>query len=171
MSNLYSCCVFKLASLAVAKSILHQVTAALAVAEQELHFEHRYWHTLINYSTDWQFPKKTRTDAVCSPLTKQNPLVFRRKLTNVQLELYSNSLTLHTVYCRDLHWGNVLVKTTKQKTGSFLINGTTHSLETRGVLVRIIDYSLSRLEIGQIFFYLLTVILWMDCGIHIVNIT
>ncbi|XP_031732206.1 uncharacterized protein haspin [Anarrhichthys ocellatus] len=77
-----------LASLAVAKSILHQVTAALAVAEQELHFEHR-----------------------------------------------------------DLHWGNVLVKTTKQKKGSFFLNGTAHSLDTKGVLVRIIDYSLSRLEI------------------------
>lgn len=35
-------CVAKLASLGVAKSILHQVTAAMAVAEQELHFEHRY---------------------------------------------------------------------------------------------------------------------------------
>ncbi|KAF0037419.1 hypothetical protein F2P81_010293 [Scophthalmus maximus] len=80
-----------LASLGVAKSILHQVTAALAVAEQELHFEHR-----------------------------------------------------------DLHWGNVLVKTTKQKTGSFLLNGTVHSLETKGVLVRIIDYSLSRLEIDDL---------------------
>ncbi|XP_040002636.1 uncharacterized protein haspin [Xiphias gladius] len=80
-----------LASLGVAKSILHQVTAALAVAEQELHFEHR-----------------------------------------------------------DLHWGNVLVKTTKQKTGSFLLNGTAHSLETKGVLVRIIDYSLSRLEIDDL---------------------
>ncbi|XP_074539769.1 uncharacterized protein haspin [Halichoeres trimaculatus] len=80
-----------LASLGTAKSILHQVTAALAVAEQELHFEHR-----------------------------------------------------------DLHWGNVLVKTTKQKTGSFLLNGTVHSLETKGVLVRIIDYSLSRLEIDEL---------------------
>ncbi|XP_019732281.1 uncharacterized protein haspin isoform X2 [Hippocampus comes] len=77
-----------LSSVAVAKSILHQVTAALAVAEQQLNFEHR-----------------------------------------------------------DLHWGNVLVKTTKQKTGSFLLNGAAHSLETKGVLVRIIDYSLSRLEI------------------------
>lgn len=58
-------------------------------------------------------------------------------------------------YYRDLHWGNVLVKTTKQKTGSFLLNGAAHSLETKGVLVRIIDYSLSRLEIGQmlLFFY------------------
>ncbi|XP_072239807.1 uncharacterized protein haspin [Leuresthes tenuis] len=80
-----------LASLGVAKSILQQVTAALAVAEQELRFEHR-----------------------------------------------------------DLHWGNVLVKTTRQKRGSFLLNGTTHSVETKGVLVRIIDYSLSRLEIDDL---------------------
>ncbi|XP_038146246.1 serine/threonine-protein kinase haspin [Cyprinodon tularosa] len=80
-----------LASLAVAKSVLHQVTAALAVAEQELHFEHR-----------------------------------------------------------DLHWGNVLVKTTREKMGSFFLNGTSHSLETKGVLVRIIDYSLSRLEIDDL---------------------
>ncbi|XP_034067582.1 serine/threonine-protein kinase haspin [Gymnodraco acuticeps] len=77
-----------LSSLSVAKGILHQVTAALAVAEQELHFEHR-----------------------------------------------------------DLHWGNVLVQTTKEKRASFLLNGAAHSLETKGVLVRIIDYSLSRLEI------------------------
>ncbi|XP_054635026.1 uncharacterized protein haspin [Dunckerocampus dactyliophorus] len=77
-----------LSSLGVAKSILHQVTAALAVAEQQLHFEHR-----------------------------------------------------------DLHWGNVLVKPTKEKTGHYLLNGTAHSVETKGVLVRIIDYSLSRLEI------------------------
>ncbi|KAI3353200.1 hypothetical protein L3Q82_019760 [Scortum barcoo] len=80
-----------LASLGVAKSILHQVTAALAVAEQELRFEHR-----------------------------------------------------------DLHWGNVLVKTTKQKTGSFHLNGAAHSVENKGVLVRIIDYSLSRLEIDDL---------------------
>lgn len=66
-------------------------------------------------------------------------------------------------YCRDLHWGNVLVKTTKQKTGSFLLNGTTHSLETKGVLVRIIDYSLSRLEIGQIFFHPSLSIQWKLC--------
>ncbi|XP_023812451.1 serine/threonine-protein kinase haspin [Oryzias latipes] len=80
-----------LASLGVAKSILHQVTAALAVAEQELHFEHR-----------------------------------------------------------DLHWGNVLVKTTRKRKGSFLLNGETHHVETNGVLVRIIDYSLSRLEIDEL---------------------
>ncbi|XP_070298771.1 serine/threonine-protein kinase haspin [Salvelinus sp. IW2-2015] len=78
----------QLASVLVAKSILHQVTAALAVAEQELCFEHR-----------------------------------------------------------DLRWGNVLVQSTKEKEGSFLLNGTNHSLKTRGVSVRIIDYSLSRLEI------------------------
>ncbi|KAK7929249.1 hypothetical protein WMY93_005644 [Mugilogobius chulae] len=80
-----------LPSIIVAKSILHQVTAALAVAEQELHFEHR-----------------------------------------------------------DLHWGNVLVKVTKQKTTEFSLNGAVQALETKGVLVRIIDYSLSRLEIDEL---------------------
>ncbi|KAI7810805.1 uncharacterized protein haspin isoform X2 [Triplophysa rosa] len=78
----------KLSSMAQAKSVLHQVTAALAVAEQALCFEHR-----------------------------------------------------------DLHWGNILVKNTKQKHSEFILNGTVHSTETRGVHVNIIDYSLSRLEI------------------------
>lgn len=59
------------------------------------------------------------------------------------------TLSALPILCRDLHWGNVLVKPTKQKEGSFLLNGTLHSVETKGVLVRIIDYSLSRLEIGQ----------------------
>ncbi|KAI4879843.1 hypothetical protein NFI96_007294 [Prochilodus magdalenae] len=79
----------KLFSMGQAKSILHQVTAALAVAEQALYFEHR-----------------------------------------------------------DLHWGNILVKTTKEKSSTFVLNGVVYSVETRGVHVNIIDYSLSRLEIG-----------------------
>lgn len=44
-------CVVKLTSLGVAKSILHQVTAALSVAEQELKFEHR-WSTHLHTHTD-----------------------------------------------------------------------------------------------------------------------
>ncbi|XP_007232734.3 uncharacterized protein haspin isoform X1 [Astyanax mexicanus] len=78
----------KLSSMAQAKSLLHQVTAALAVAEQSLCFEHR-----------------------------------------------------------DLHWGNILVKTTKEKHTDFILNGSVYSVETRGIHVNIIDYSLSRLEI------------------------
>ncbi|KAA0722352.1 Serine/threonine-protein kinase haspin [Triplophysa tibetana] len=73
----------KLSSMAQAKSVLHQVTAALAVAEEAL----------------------------------------------------------------DLHWGNILVKNTKQKHSEFILNGAVLSTETRGVHVNIIDYSLSRLEI------------------------
>ncbi|KAK2865666.1 hypothetical protein Q7C36_001722 [Tachysurus vachellii] len=78
----------KLTSMAQAKSVLHQVTAALAVAEEALCFEHR-----------------------------------------------------------DLHWGNILVKNTKEKRNQFILNGSAYTIETRGVHVNIIDYSLSRLEI------------------------
>lgn len=52
-------------------------------------------------------------------------------------------------FLRDLHWGNILVKNTKQKHSEFILNGAVHSTETRGVHVNIIDYSLSRLEIGE----------------------
>jgi len=41
------------------------------------------------------------------------------------------------------------VKDIKHKTINFILNGTVHSIETQGVQVNIIDYSSSRLEIGQ----------------------
>ncbi len=37
----------------------------------------------------------------------------------------------------------------KRKHNEFILNGTVHSIETQGVHVNVIDYSLSRLEIGQ----------------------
>uniref|UniRef100_A0A8C3NQ80 Serine/threonine-protein kinase haspin n=1 Tax=Geospiza parvula TaxID=87175 RepID=A0A8C3NQ80_GEOPR len=74
-------------SVASARSILHQVTASLAVAEQELHFEHR-----------------------------------------------------------DLHWGNVLVRSTELRELQYVLNGEAHSIPTAGLHVNIIDYTLSRLE-------------------------
>ncbi|XP_043919386.1 serine/threonine-protein kinase haspin [Protopterus annectens] len=77
----------KLSSAATLLSILHQVTASLAVAEEALKFEHR-----------------------------------------------------------DLHWGNVLVKTTDLKEVKYTLNGTEYTIMTRGVQTNIIDYTLSRLE-------------------------
>lgn len=41
------------------------------------------------------------------------------------------------------------MKTTKEKRNQFILNGSVHSIETRGVHVNVIDYSLSRLEIGE----------------------
>ncbi|XP_072475112.1 serine/threonine-protein kinase haspin [Notamacropus eugenii] len=77
----------QLSSVATAKSLLHQVTAALAVAEGALHFEHR-----------------------------------------------------------DLHWGNVLVKSTSAKELGYMLNGQAGTIATHGIHVNIIDYTLSRLE-------------------------
>ena len=47
---------------------------------------------------------------------------------------------------RDLHWGNVLIKDTKEKNISFTINGETFPVATGGIKTHIIDFSLSRLE-------------------------
>nr|XP_060612824.1 serine/threonine-protein kinase haspin [Anolis sagrei ordinatus] len=77
----------KLGSVATAKSVLQQVAASLAVAEEALRFEHR-----------------------------------------------------------DLHWGNVLVKSTARKEVSVRLKGETLAFPTCGILVSIIDYTFSRLE-------------------------
>ena len=47
---------------------------------------------------------------------------------------------------RDLHWGNVLIKDTKEKNVFFTINGETFQVESGGVKTHIIDFSLSRLQ-------------------------
>lgn len=73
-------------------------------------------------------------------------------INSVYSNLTNNTHYLLCVYCfcRDLHWGNILVKNTKEKHNQFILNGSVHSIETRGVHVNIIDYSLSRLEIGEL---------------------
>lgn len=46
---------------------------------------------------------------------------------------------------RDLHWGNILIAPTTEKTCEYRINGKLIKLLTHGVKVTIIDYSLSRM--------------------------
>lgn len=46
---------------------------------------------------------------------------------------------------RDLHWGNVLVKETKETVVNFNLGGDIFQVNTQGVLITIIDFSLSRL--------------------------
>ncbi|XP_040287750.1 serine/threonine-protein kinase haspin [Bufo bufo] len=77
----------KLPSVAASRSILHQVTAALAVAEEELRFEHR-----------------------------------------------------------DLHWGNLLIEKSPSCTMSISLNGEIFDIPNAGIQVKIIDYTLSRLD-------------------------
>ncbi|XP_063806469.1 serine/threonine-protein kinase haspin isoform X2 [Pseudophryne corroboree] len=81
------CMSSKLPSVSVSRSILHQVTAALAVAEQELRFEHR-----------------------------------------------------------DLHWGNLLLEKSASRTLSGCLHGEEFHIPSAGVQVKIIDYTLSRLD-------------------------
>ncbi|XP_073533210.1 serine/threonine-protein kinase haspin isoform X2 [Phyllobates terribilis] len=77
----------KLPSVAASRSILHQVTAALAVAEEELRFEHR-----------------------------------------------------------DLHWGNLLIEKSPSCTLSVSLCGERLEIPSAGIQVKIIDYTLSRLD-------------------------
>lgn len=57
---------------------------------------------------------------------------------------------------RDLHVGNVLVKRTSQRTINYVLHGEEHTLETYGVKVAIIDFTLSRLTQGELNFLLKT---------------
>ena len=51
---------------------------------------------------------------------------------------------------RDLHWGNVLVKETKEiKQVQFILDGDIFEVNTEGVVTNIIDFSLSRLTMND----------------------
>lgn len=50
---------------------------------------------------------------------------------------------------RDLHWGNVLVKKTELKFHEYVVMGQTFKVESHGVHVSIIDFTLSRLVKGM----------------------
>ncbi|CAG9562366.1 unnamed protein product [Danaus chrysippus] len=50
---------------------------------------------------------------------------------------------------RDLHWGNVLIAPTDQKSSCFVVRGRAFTLPTSGVKASIIDYSLSRASVGR----------------------
>eukprot|EP00794_Sanderia_malayensis_P005636 gene5636-6332_t len=78
---------YPIKNVAEAKSLLHQVTAALAVGEKAFRFEHR-----------------------------------------------------------DLHWGNVLISQSKNKLCRFQLEGCNLNIPTSGIQVKIIDFTLSRLE-------------------------
>lgn len=46
---------------------------------------------------------------------------------------------------RDLHWGNVLIANTNQKSLHYMIDGVDYNVNPRGVFASIIDFSLSRI--------------------------
>ena len=51
---------------------------------------------------------------------------------------------------RDLHWGNVLVRKTKDDHVTVIIDGEEVSVESHGLHVSIIDFTLSRLQKGRL---------------------
>ena len=51
---------------------------------------------------------------------------------------------------RDLHWGNVLIKETREQLVQFTLNGDLYEVDTEGVTTNIIDFSLSRLTTNGI---------------------
>ena len=50
---------------------------------------------------------------------------------------------------RDLHWGNVLIAQTKKKRLEYLLDDRVLSVESEGIKVAIIDFTLSRLTKGN----------------------
>lgn len=54
---------------------------------------------------------------------------------------------------RDLHWGNILIAPTKQKTIKFSLNGKVIAIPSYGVKATIIDYTLSRILYKNCCFY------------------
>jgi len=50
---------------------------------------------------------------------------------------------------RDLHWGNVLIQRTTEPTLTYMLDGAPVSVDTHGVKVTIIDFTLSRLTKGM----------------------
>lgn len=46
---------------------------------------------------------------------------------------------------RDLHWGNILVSKTDQEQIEYLVNGMSYDINSSGIMVQIIDFTLSRI--------------------------
>ncbi len=51
---------------------------------------------------------------------------------------------------RDLHWLNVLVKPTKQTKLRYRVGGVSYAVQTEGIQVSIIDFTVSRMCHGKL---------------------
>lgn len=54
---------------------------------------------------------------------------------------------------RDLHWGNILIVPTDEKTLTYCLNGKNIKISTHGVKATIIDYTLSRIVFRNLCLY------------------
>ncbi|PIN01933.1 Non-specific serine/threonine protein kinase [Handroanthus impetiginosus] len=55
---------------------------------------------------------------------------------------------------RDLHWGNILLRRKRAATLQFILEGKKLQVQTFGLLVSIIDFTLSRINTGEDIFFL-----------------
>ena len=101
------------------------------------------------FGEDQQFIMFEFEDAGCDleGVALDNLMQARSILFQVTCSLAIAEVSLQFEH-RDLHWGNVLVKETLEETLWYHLDGQEVGIDTYGVKVSIIDFTLSRLNKG-----------------------
>lgn len=102
-------------------------------------------------SSEYNFDKIGKLETDCCAdgthhmlLTDHHFLLFYFHISQTALSLAVAESKFEFEH-RDLHWGNILILPTTEKTLTFSLNGKTIKIPSHGVKATIIDYTLSRI--------------------------